>query len=89
MRLLIKATALIVAAALSLAAFAEDFNCPTGDTPENQIQISQRGCCSWHGGNCGCQYGRIVCCDGQYSPSCTCNTDDQKTFKPVDEDEKA
>ena len=32
----------------------------------------QRGCCSWHGGVCGCSYGNIVCCDGQLSPSCGC-----------------
>jgi hypothetical protein len=31
------------------------------------------GCCSWHGGVCGCNYGRAVCCDGTYSPSCGCN----------------
>lgn len=33
---------------------------------------AQRGCCSWHDGVCGCQNGSIVCCDGSYSPSCTC-----------------
>ena len=32
----------------------------------------RRGCCSRHGGVCGCQNGRVVCCDGTYSPSCTC-----------------
>jgi hypothetical protein len=31
-----------------------------------------QGCCSWHGGQCGCSSGRVVCCDGQYSPSCGC-----------------
>ncbi len=34
--------------------------------------LAQRGCCSWHGGICGCSWGRIVCCDGVLSPSCTC-----------------
>ena len=33
----------------------------------------QRGCCSWHGGVCGCQNGMTVCCDGTYSPSRRCN----------------
>jgi len=33
----------------------------------------RRGCCSWHGGVCGCQGGRVVCCDGKYSPSCKCS----------------
>lgn len=32
-----------------------------------------RGCCSWHGGECGCQNGRDVCCDGTLRPSCTCH----------------
>ncbi len=38
--------------------------------------VAQRGCCSHHSGVCGCQYGRIVCCDGSYSPTCTCHHDD-------------
>jgi hypothetical protein len=33
----------------------------------------RRGCCSWHGGVCGCKGGRVVCCDGKYSPSCKCS----------------
>jgi hypothetical protein len=32
-----------------------------------------QGCCSWHGGECGCQNGRDLCCDGTLSPSCTCH----------------
>lgn len=35
-------------------------------------QESRSGCCSWHGGVCGCSGGRVVCCDGTTSPSCTC-----------------
>lgn len=34
---------------------------------------SQRGCCSWHGGVCGCSMGSVVCCDGSFSPTCGCN----------------
>ena len=37
------------------------------------IEIERRGCCSWHGGVSGCSSGRVVCSDGTYSPSCTCN----------------
>jgi hypothetical protein len=35
---------------------------------------ARRGCCSWHGGVAGCdrEVGRIVCRDGTYSPTCTC-----------------
>lgn len=33
----------------------------------------RQGCCSWHGGVCGCQNGRALCCDGTLSPSCGCD----------------
>lgn len=39
------------------------------------IDLEQRsGCCSWHGGVCGCDNStcRVICCDGTLSPSCTC-----------------
>lgn len=39
-------------------------------------ELGRRGCCSWHSGVCGCSDGRVVCCDGSYSPSCTCHHDD-------------
>ena len=52
--------------------------CPTSS---EKITVARQGCCSWHDGVCGCSYGRVVCCDGSYSPSCTCNHDDM-----VDED---
>lgn len=40
-----------------------------------QAISARSGCCSWHSGVCGCDssVGRQVCCDGTYSPSCTCN----------------
>ena len=34
---------------------------------------AQQGCCSYHGGVCGCFAGRTQCCDGTQSPSCHCN----------------
>ncbi|MBP3820210.1 hypothetical protein J6G99_01030 [bacterium] len=38
-----------------------------------QCTIEERsGCCSHHGGVCGCSYGRAKCCDGSLSPSCGC-----------------
>jgi hypothetical protein len=33
---------------------------------------ARRGCCSWHMGVCGCYGSRVVCCDGMFSPTCTC-----------------
>jgi hypothetical protein len=31
------------------------------------------GCCSHHGGVCGCEGNRAKCCDGQLSPTCGCD----------------
>lgn len=46
--------------------------CPSS----NQIDIARRGCCSHHGGVCGCdeKSDRIRCCDGTLSPTCKCST---------------
>ncbi len=41
-------------------------------------QLARRGCCSHHGGVCNYSGGRVVCCDGKFSPSCTCNKEDNK-----------
>lgn len=38
--------------------------------------LEKRGCCSHHSGVCGCSGGRVTCCDGTYSPSCTCYKED-------------
>ncbi|WP_026841859.1 hypothetical protein [Citrifermentans bremense] len=46
-------------------------------TSAEKDEVGRRGCCSWHGGVCGCSGGTVVCCDGSYSPSCTCHHDDQ------------
>jgi hypothetical protein len=35
--------------------------------------VEHRGCCSHHGGVCGCQNARALCCDGELSPSCGCD----------------
>lgn len=39
--------------------------------------IAKRGCCSKHQGVCGCRNGRVLCCDGTLSPTCTCLRDDE------------
>lgn len=38
--------------------------------------IGKRGCCSHHGGVCGCGGLRLLCCDGTLSPSCRCDRPD-------------
>jgi hypothetical protein len=37
--------------------------------------VEHSGCCSHHGGVCGCTADRMHarCCDGAISPSCDCN----------------
>lgn len=35
--------------------------------------LERSGCCSHHGGVCGCTGGRAQCCDGELSPSCGCD----------------
>lgn len=34
--------------------------------------VERRGCCSHHGGVCGCAGGGARCCDGSMSPTCGC-----------------
>lgn len=46
--------------------------------PGCKEEMARSGCCSWHGGVCGCYLGRVVCCDGTFSPSCLCNRDSIK-----------
>ena len=43
-----------------------------GKTFATMAEAMQSGCCSWHGGVCGCSNGRKTCCDGSASPSCGC-----------------
>jgi hypothetical protein len=47
-------------------------NCESIIKDGNKDLLVQRGCCSHHGGVCGCKSSRVTCCDGSYSPSCTC-----------------
>jgi hypothetical protein len=42
----------------------------------DKATIDRSGCCSHHGGVCGCSGARQQCCDGALSPSCTCNHED-------------
>jgi hypothetical protein len=45
--------------------------------------LAQSGCCSYHGGVCGCSNGRQLCCDGTLSPSCTCYSPPPKPVVPI------
>lgn len=41
--------------------------------PVQHQELERRGCCSKHGGVCGCKDGRALCCDDTLSPSCGCD----------------
>jgi hypothetical protein len=40
----------------------------------SETVAAPKGCCSNHGGVCGCKGGQDLCCDKTLSPSCTCHT---------------
>ncbi len=49
-------------------------DCASGKSGERSLlSIERRGCCSHHGGVCGCEKDRALCCDGRLSPSCGCD----------------
>jgi hypothetical protein len=61
----------------SLASIAEESVCEQLFSQNiSKEELAQRGCCSHHGGVCGCSGGRAACCDGSLSPSCGCHSDD-------------
>lgn len=51
---------------------AKTINCETILKTNDKELIAKSGCCSHHGGVCGCNSGRVVCCDNTYSPTCIC-----------------
>jgi hypothetical protein len=51
----------------------DTFVCSKAKTKNQIPMLTRRGCCSHHGGVCGCgPGGRQQCCDGTLSPTCTC-----------------
>ena len=56
------------------------FSCNHINNKFEDLDVAQRGCCSWHDGVCGCSGGRTQCCDGTQSPSCECLQDDEMDF---------
>jgi hypothetical protein len=52
-----------------------EINYTTDNKPSNVTGENGSGCCSYHGGVCGCSGNKAVCCDGQLSPSCGCFSD--------------
>src|SRR6516164_4007507 len=43
----------------------------------SETVAAAKGCCSHHGGVCGCKGGQDLCCDNILSPSCTCHVTSQ------------
>jgi hypothetical protein len=50
--------------------------CPVLGERVNLAETSQSECCKGHKGVCGCRAGKIVCCDGTASATCTCHGED-------------
>jgi len=51
---------------------------------EATVKITKcQGCCSRHGGVCGCNKvtGNVWCCDGSFSPGCGCLKDGDKVVE--------
>lgn len=80
--LLILVAGLWIAAGTAQAASSVDLDeirftvkpgeCRSFSTPSDKTELNKRGCCSHHGGVCDCVNGRVKCCDGTLSPTCTC-----------------
>jgi hypothetical protein len=62
----------VILLALNTTAMAADVRLCTTDGVTRLVAGQQQGCCSWHGGVCGCSGGHTQCCDGTQSPSCRC-----------------
>jgi hypothetical protein len=73
----------------SSISYAEDLKVSESDKSNSHLKpeiitltteqrIARSGCCSWHGGVCDCIGGRVVCCDGTFSPTCTCHHESNK-----------
>lgn len=68
-------TSLALAAFVALAALPTAHADPSAappSEPERDDGESRRGCCSHHGGVCGCGGDTLRCCDGTDSPTCEC-----------------
>ena len=71
MKVLARALALLVVFAASATATATAPAPATGDPAIDEGE-PRRGCCSHHGGVCGCGGDTLRCCDGTDSPTCEC-----------------
>ncbi len=49
-----------------------DQQCEMKFQQSSNQDLESSGCCSHHGGVCGCSGKRATCCDGSISPSCGC-----------------
>ncbi len=69
-KLLLAVLSLLFVAGFSVFVFHSDK--AFGQCSPNSVE--RAGCCSHHGGVCGCNsyLGKLRCCDGTTSPSCGC-----------------
>lgn len=87
MRMLLLLLVLVLNSNISFADLSteEPISCIQSQLSElSDNQVAQRGCCSHHGGVCGCSGGRAQCCDGALSPSCGCSKVDPIEIKNLE-----
>ena len=91
MKVLLLSFVLVLSVNLSFAASSTEppIGCSQSQLSNSlDIQIVQKGCCSHHGGVCGCSGGTAMCCDGNPSPTCGCHADDVNEFLKSSETEQ-
>ena len=67
------AVAAVLVGGAALVAICAKGGCNGGGGAPAQSHTDHQGCCSWHGGITSiCRAGRVVCSDGELSPSCRC-----------------
>jgi len=68
-------TVLLGAIGLNIAEMRAPPSAATVQARGMSSEPERQGCCSSHGGVCGCSGSRAQCCDGSLSPSCGCYGD--------------
>lgn len=78
MKILLVAFLLLASPIAISAELVEADSCQNEESVSSDDQVARRGCCSHHGGVCGCGGIKLRCCDGTNSPSCGCNAPDPR-----------
>lgn len=72
MKLALTSVLLLLTFAIAATATPVEPCTPGQTTPGPGTVVAQSGCCMFGGGMCGCDQGRVRCCDGRLSSNCRC-----------------